>query len=84
MAVEQQVSNGEQEMFNFIIAPVDMKQIFVIDKKNNKKKNATSAVKGQEVKSIFSTELTKGVTIKAGNGGMPNKDTKAQDKEQEK
>ena len=84
MAVEQQVSNGEQEMFNFIIAPVDMKQIFVIDKKNNKKKNATSAVKGKEVKSILSTELTKGVTIKAGNGDMPNKDTKAQDKEQEK
>ena len=38
MAVEQQVSNGQQGMFNFIIAPVDMKQIFVMDKKNNKKK----------------------------------------------
>ena len=56
MAVEQQVSNGQQGMFNFIIAPVDMKQIFVMDKKNNKKKNATSAVKGQEVRSILSTE----------------------------
>ena len=65
MAVEQQVSNGQQGMFNFIIAPVDMKQIFVMDKNDNKKKNATSAVKGQEVRSILSTELTQGVTIKS-------------------
>ena len=48
MAVEQQVSNGQQGMFNFTIAPVDMKQIFVMDKKNNKKKNATSAVKDKK------------------------------------
>ena len=84
MAVEQQVSNGQQGMFNFIIAPVDMKQIFVMDKKNNKKKNATSAVKGQEVRSILSTELTQGVTIKAENGGMTNKETKIQDNEQDR
>ena len=84
MAVEQQVSNGQQGMFNFIIAPVDMKQIFVMDKKNNKKKNATSAVKGQEVRSILSTELTQGVTIKVENGGMPNKETKTQDNEQDR
>ena len=78
MAVEQQVSNGEQEMFNFIIAPVDMKQIFIVDEKN-RRKNATSAVKGKEVQSILSTELAQGVTIKAVDGGMPNKDVKAQD-----
>ena len=57
MAVEQQVSNGQQGMFNFIIAPVDMKQIFVMDKNDNKKKNATSAVKGQEVRSILTKNL---------------------------
>ena len=38
MAVEQQVSNGQQGMFNFIIAPVDMKQIFVMTKMIIKRK----------------------------------------------
>lgn len=78
MAVEQQISKGQKKPFSFIIAPVDMKQIFIIDEKN-RRKNATSAVKGKEVQSILSTELAQGVTIKAVDGGMQNKDVKEQD-----
>lgn len=59
--------------FGFIIAPVDMKQILVIDEKTKKTKNATSAVKGKEVQSILSTELAEGVTIRVENNTIQNK-----------
>lgn len=81
MAVEQQGSNGEPK--NFSICLVNVKQIFVMDKKNNKKKDAMS-VDGGKVKGILSTELTQAATIKVEDGGMPNKDTKTQDNEQDR
>ena len=74
MAVDTNVKG----QFSFIIAPVDMKQILVIDEKTKKTKNATSAVKGNEVQSILSTELTEGVTIKANNT-IQNRSAKLQD-----
>ena len=83
MAVEQQGSNGEPKEFDFSICLVDVKQIFVMDKKNNKKKDAMS-VDGGKVKGILSTELTQAATIKVEDGGMPNKDTKTQDNEQDR
>ena len=83
MAVEQQGSNGEPEIFDFSICLVDVKQIFVMDKKNNKKKDAMSA-DGGKVKGILSTELTQVATIEVKDGGMPNKDTKTQDNEQDR
>ena len=55
-----------------------MKQILVIYEKTKKTKNATSAVKGNEVQSILSTELTEGVTIKANNT-IQNRSAKLQD-----
>ena len=83
MAVEQQVSNGEPKKFDFSICSVNVKQIFVMDKKNNKKKDAMSGV-GGKVKGILSTELAQAATIKVEDGGMPNKDTKTQDNEQDR
>ena len=83
MAVEQQVSNGEPEKFDFSICLVNVKQIFVMDKKNNKKKDAMSG-DGGKVKGILSTELDQTATIKVEDGGMPNKDTKTQDNEQDR
>mgnify|MGYP004638380233 CR=1 FL=1 len=83
MAVEQQGSNGEPEIFDFSICSVNVKQIFVMDKKNNKKKDAMSG-DGGKVKGILSTELTQAATIKVEDGGMPNKDTKTQDNEQDR
>ena len=48
-----------------------MKQIFVMDKKNNKKKDAMSGV-GGKVKGILSTELAQVATIKVEAGGGGN------------